>query len=138
MADIATFGRVVPAVNQVETHLFWQQAELHEWMLKYGVQHEAWGPLAQHRVSEVAGHPVLREIAATHGKTSTQVALRALIQRGIVVIPKTVSRERMAENIDLFNFRLTGEEMARIGSVDEGKSLWCAYDDPMIVEYAMS
>ncbi|MGN0046983.1 MAG: aldo/keto reductase [Eggerthellaceae bacterium] len=137
MADIATFSRVVPAVNQVETHLFWQQAELHEWMLRYGVQHEAWGPLAQHRVSEVAGHPVLREIAAAHGKTSTQVALRALVQRGIVVIPKTVSKERMAENIDLFDFRLTEEEMARIESVDEGKSLWCAYDDPMIVEYAM-
>lgn len=138
MADIATFNKVVPAVNQVETHLFWQQYELHEWMEKYHIQHEAWGPLAQHRISEVINHPVLKEIAAAHGKTASQVALRATIQRGIVIIPKSVKKERMEENIDLFDFKLTEEEMAKIRAIDEDKSLWCAYDDPMIVEYAMS
>ncbi|MDB7816544.1 aldo/keto reductase [Intestinimonas butyriciproducens] len=138
MADIATFSKVVPAVNQVETHLFWQQYELHEWMEKYHIQHEAWGPLAQHRISEVINHPVLKEIAAAHGKTASQVALRATIQRGIVIIPKSVKKERMKENIDLFDFKLTEEEMAKIRAIDEDKSLWCAYDDPMIVEYAMS
>lgn len=138
MADIATFNKVVPAVNQVETHLFWQQYELHEWMEKYHIQHEAWGPLAQHRISEVINHPVLKEIAAAHGKTASQVALRATIQRGIVIIPKSVKKERMKENIDLFDFKLTEEEMAKIRAIDEDKSLWCAYDDPMIVEYAMS
>ena len=138
MADIATFNKVVPAVNQVETHLFWQQYKLHEWMEKYHIQHEAWGPLAQHRISEVINHPVLKEIAAAHGKTASQVALRATIQRGIVIIPKSVKKERMEENIDLFDFKLTEEEMAKIRAIDEDKSLWCAYDDPMIVEYAMS
>lgn len=138
MADIATFSKVVPAVNQVETHLFWQQYELHEWMEKYHIQHEAWGPLAQHRISEVINHPVLKEIAAAHGKTASQVALRATIQRGIVIIPKSVKKERMKENIDLFDFKLTEEEMAKIRAIYEDKSLWCAYDDPMIVEYAMS
>ena len=138
MADIATFNKVVPAVNQVETHLFWQQYELHEWMEKYHIQHEAWGPLAQHRISEVINHPVLKEIAAAHGKTASQVALRATIQRGIVIIPKSVRKERMEENIDLFGFKLTEEEMAKLRAIDENKSLWCAYDDPMIVEYAMS
>ena len=138
MADIATFNRVVPAVNQVETHLFWQQYQLHEWMKKYHIQHEAWGPLAQHRISEILNHPVLKEIAVAHGKTPSQVALRATVQRGIVVIPKSVKKERMKENIDLFDFNLTEEEMAKIRAIDEDKSLWCAYDDPMIVEYAMS
>lgn len=138
MADIATFNKVVPAVNQVETHLFWQQYKLHEWMEKYHIQHEAWGPLAQHRISEVINHPVLKEIAAAHGKTPSQVALRSTIQRGIVIIPKSVKRERMKENIDLFDFTLTEEEMAKIRAIDEDKSLWCAYEDPMIVEYAMS
>lgn len=138
MADIATFSKVVPAVNQVETHLFWQQYKLHEWMEKYHIQHEAWGPLAQHRISEVINHPVLKEIAAAHGKTASQVALRATIQRGIVIIPKSVKKERMKENIALFDFKLTEEEMAKIRAIDEDKSLWCAYDDPMIVEYAMS
>ncbi|MDO5378487.1 MAG: aldo/keto reductase [Clostridia bacterium] len=138
MADIATFNKVAPAVNQVETHLFWQQYELHEWMEKYHIQHEAWGPLAQHRISEVINHPVLKEIAAAHGKTASQVALRATIQRGIVIIPKSVRKERMEENIDLFGFKLTEEEMAKLRAIDENKSLWCAYDDPMIVEYAMS
>lgn len=138
MADIATFNKVVPAVNQVETHLFWQQYKLHEWMEKYHIQHEAWGPLAQHRISEVINHPVLKEIAAVHGKTASQVALRFTIQRGIVIIPKTVKQERMKENIDLFDFELTQEEMAKIRAIDEDKSLWCAYEDPMVVEYAMS
>ena len=138
MAGIATFNKVVPAVDQVETHLFWQQYKLHEWMEKYHIQHEAWGPLAQHRISEVINHPVLKEIAAAHGKTASQVALRATIQRGIVIIPKSVKKERMEENIDLFDFKLTEEEMAKIRAIDEDKSLWCAYDDPMIVEYAMS
>lgn len=138
MADIATFNKVVPAVNQVETHLFWQQYDLHEWMQKYNIQHEAWGPLAQHRIKEVVNHPVLQQIAAKYGKTAIQVALRHTIQRGIVVIPKTLNKEHMRENIDLFDFVLTDEEMARIKMIDENKSLWCAYDDPMIVQYAMA
>ncbi len=138
MADIATFNKVVPAVNQVETHLFWQQHELHKWMKKYNIQHEAWGPLAQHRIKEIIDNPVVKEIAAKYGKTPTQVALRFTVQRGIVVIPKTTSKDRMKENLDLFDFSLDDGEIEKLKAIDEDKSLWCAYDDPMIVEYAMS
>ena len=138
MADLAVFNTIVPAVNQVETHLFWQQHELHKWMGKYNVQHEAWGPLAQHRIGEVIKHPVLVKIAAKYGKTPTQIALRHTVQREIVVIPKSTKKERMQENLNIFDFNLTAEEMASIKAIDEDKSLWCAYDDPMIVEYAMS
>ncbi len=138
MADIATFNKVVPAVNQVETHLFWQQHELHKWMEKYNIQHEAWGPLAQHRIKEIIDNPVVKEIAAKYGKTPTQIALRFTVQRGIVVIPKTTSKERMKENLNLFDFSLNDDDIEKLKAIDEDKSLWCAYDDPMIVEYAMS
>ncbi len=138
MADIATFNKVVPAVNQVETHMFWQQHELHKWMKKYNIQHEAWGPLAQHRIKEIIDNPVVKEIAAKYGKTPTQIALRFTVQRGIVVIPKTTSKDRMKENLDLFDFSLDDGEIEKLKAIDEDKSLWCAYDDPMIVEYAMS
>lgn len=138
MADIATFNKVVPAVNQVETHLFWQQHELHKWMEKYNIQHEAWGPLAQHRIKEIIDNPVVKEIAAKYEKTPTQIALRFTVQRGIIVIPKTTSKERMKENLDLFDFSLNDDDIEKLKAIDEDKSLWCAYDDPMIVEYAMS
>ena len=83
-------------------------------------------------------HPVMAEIAGKYNKTPSQIALRHAVQRGIVVIPKSVDKTRMRENIDVFDFALTAEDMARIKALDENKSLWCAYDDPMIVEYAMA
>ena len=138
MADIATFNRIVPAVNQVETHMFWQQYDLHEWMQKYNIQHEAWGPLAQHRLKEVLENPIVKQIADTHGKTPAQVALRQHIQRGIVVIPKSVHKERMKQNLDVFDFKLTDNEMEQLKTLDENKSMWAEYDDPMIVQYAMA
>lgn len=138
MADIATFNKIVPAVNQVETHLFWQQYYLHEWMEKYNIQHEAWGPLAQHRLNEIMQHPIVTQIAKEHGKSPVQVALRQLVQRGIVVIPKSTHKERMKENLDIFDFELTMKEMMQLKELDENKSMWAEYDDPMIVQYAMS
>ncbi len=137
MADIATFNRIVPAVNQIETHLFWQQYYLHEWCNKYNIQHEAWGPLAQHRLKELIENPLVKEIAENHGKTPAQVALRQHIQRGIVVIPKSLHKERMKQNIEIFDFELTDSEMEKLKSLDENKSMWAEYDDPMIVQYAM-
>lgn len=138
MADITTFNRVAPAVNQVETHMFWQQYNLHEWMKKYNIQHEAWGPLGQHRLREIIEHPIVKEIAYTHRKTPAQVALRHHIQRGIVIIPKSIHIERMKQNIDIFDFELTDVEMDVLKALDENKSMWAEYDDPMIVQYAMS
>lgn len=138
MADIATFNKIVPAVNQVETHMFWQQYYLHKWMEKYNVQHEAWGPLAQHRLGEIIKHPIVKKIAEYHGKTPTQIALRHTVQRGIVVIPKSVHIEYMKQNLDIFDFELTEEEMDSLKTLDEDKSMWAEYDDPMIVQYAMA
>ena len=138
MADIATFNRIVPAVNQVETHLFWQQYDLHEWMAKYNIQHEVWGPLAQHRLKEILESPIVKQIADVHGKTPAQVALRQHVQRSIVVIPKSVHKERMKQNLDIFDFELTNDEMEQLKTLDENKSMWAEYDDPMIVQYAMA
>jgi 2,5-diketo-D-gluconate reductase A len=138
MADIATFNRIVPAVNQVETHLFWQQYKLHEWMTKYNIQHEAWGPLAQHRLKEIIDNPIVKQIAKSHNKTPAQIALRQQVQRGIIVIPKSVHKDRMKQNLDIFDFKLTDKEMGQLKSLDENKSMWTEYDDPMIVQYAMA
>lgn len=138
MADIATFNRIVPAVNQVETHMFFQQYDLNGWMEKYHIQHEAWGPLAQHRLRDIMENATVKEIAKKHGKTPAQIALRHHIQRGIVVIPKTTHKERMKQNLDIFDFELSNEEMNQLRKLDENKSMWAEYDDPMIVQYAMS
>ena len=136
--DIAHFAEVVPAVNQVETHMFWQQYYLHDWMEKYNIQHEAWGPLAQHRLKEIIENPIVKEIAENYGKTPAQIALRQQVQRGIVVIPKSTHKDRMKQNLDVFDFELTEDEMTRLKQLDENKSMWAEYDDPMIVQYAMS
>ena len=138
MADIATFNRIAPAVNQVETHLFWQQYNLHEWMVKYNIQHEAWGPLAQHRLKEVLENPVVKQIADAHGKTPAQVALRQHIQRGIVVIPKSVHKERMKQNMDIFDFKLSEQDMASISKLDAKESLFFAHQTPEAVDMFVS
>ncbi len=137
MHDLYTFNEVKPAVNQVETHLFFQQEELNSWMKKLNIQHEAWGPLAQHRIGDIINNQVIKEIAENHKRTPIQVALRYNIQRGIVVIPKTKDKEKMKQNIDIFDFELTSDEIDKIKTLDENKSLWLEYDDPNIVEMAM-
>ena len=138
MADLSTFNEIKPAVNQVETHMFFQQYEANEWMKKYNVQHEAWGPLSQHRIGEVINNSILKDLAEKYKKIPTQIALKSLIQREIVVIPKTVNKNRMKENIDIFDFELNESEMKSIKTIDENKSMWCEYDNPEIVEMAMS
>ena len=138
MADLSTFNEIKPAVNQVETHIFFQQYEANEWMKKYNVQHEAWGPLSQHRIGEVINNSILKDLAEKYKKIPTQIALKSLIQREIVVIPKTVNKNRMKENIDIFDFELNESEMKSIKTIDENKSMWCEYDNPEIVEMAMS
>lgn len=137
MADITEFTEVKPAVNQVETHPYFQQEFLHSWMQRLGIQHEAWGPLGECRLIQLLRTPLLIEIAKRHNKTVAQVMLRWNVQRGIVVIPKTSHVERMKENIDLFDFQLSDEEMKAIATLDEDRSLWLDYDDPYIVEMAM-
>ncbi|MGN0395105.1 MAG: aldo/keto reductase [Coprococcus sp.] len=106
-------------------------------MEKYNIQHEAWGPLAQHRLNEIMQHPIVTQIAKEHGKSPAQIALRQLVQRGIVVIPKSTHKEKMIENLNIFDFELTAKEMMQLKELDENRSMWAEYDDPMIVQYAM-
>ena len=133
LIDLCQFAEVTPAVNQVETHVYQQQKTAHEYMKKYGVQHEAWGPFAEGKKSCFT-NPVLTGMGAKHGKSAAQVALRFLIQSDVVVIPKSTHRERMEENLDIFDFALSGEEIDTIRALDEGKSLFFDHYDPATVE----
>lgn len=133
LIDICQFVDVAPAVNQVETHVFQQQRTAHEYMKKYGVQHESWGPFAEGR-NDFFTNPVLNEIGAKYGKSSAQVALRFLIQSDVVVIPKSTHRERMEQNLNVFDFVLDDGDMEAIRKLDEGESLFFNHYDPATVE----
>lgn len=133
LVDLCQSAEIRPAVNQVETHVFWQQKTAHQYMEKYGVQHESWGPFAEGR-KDFFTNPVLTGIGAKYGKTAAQAALRFLIQSGVVVIPKSVHRERMIQNMDVFDFVLDDGDMTAIRALDEGKSLFFSHYDPATVE----
>lgn len=135
--DLHHFAEVKPAVNQVETHVFQQQKIAKEYMKKYGVQIESWGPFAEGK-KDYFSNPVLKEIGAKYGKSVAQTALRFLIQSGVVVIPKSTHKERMEENFNVFDFQLTAEEMARVEALDGGESLFFSHYDPKTVEWFMS
>lgn len=134
LIDICQFSEVIPMVNQVETHPFNQQAGAKEIMKKYGVQIESWGPFAEGK-KNMFHQPVLAEIGAKHGKSVAQVILRFLIQSGVVVIPKSTHKERMAQNLDVFDFMLTEEDMQRIVELDEAESAFFSHYDPETVEF---
>lgn len=134
LIDLCHNVEVMPAVNQVETHVFHQQAELHAIMDKYGVVHESWGPFAEGR-KDFFTHPVLQRIGAAHHKTAAQAALRFLLQKDIVVIPKSVHKERMAQNLDIFDFSLSDGEMKELEGLDEKESLFFSHYDPKMVEW---
>ncbi|MGG5753534.1 aldo/keto reductase [Zafaria sp. Z1313] len=129
LIDLITNNEVVPAVNQVETHPFHQRAADQEFMREHGVQIESWGPFAEGR-NNLFTHPVLSEIGAAHGRSVAQVVLRWLIQRGVVVIPKSVTPERIRENLDVFGFELDAGQMERIAALDEGASQFFDHRDP--------
>lgn len=135
--DLVEFSEVVPAVNQVETHVFNQQAAAHELMKKYNTQIESWGPFAEGK-NNLFTNPTLQEIGDKYNKSTAQVALRFLIQRDVVVIPKTVNKNRMEENYKVFDFTLTAEEMEKIAALDTGESLFFSHSDPQTVEYIIS
>ena len=132
--DIATFCKIPPAVNQVETHVFNQQILPQEIMKKYGTTVMSWGPFAEGR-NNFFSNPVLLKIGEDHGKTAAQIALRYLIQRGIVLIPKTISKERMIQNMDVFNFDLSDKDMDEIRALDTKESLFFSHYDPAAVEF---
>ena len=134
LVDLCKFVEIKPMVNQVETHAFFQQAAAHEIMKKYGVVHESWGPFAEGK-KDFFTHPVLTKIAAKHGKTVAQVALRFLLQSDVVVIPKSTHKERMVENLQVFDFQLDAEDLAAIRALDDGSSAFLSHQDPETVEF---
>jgi diketogulonate reductase-like aldo/keto reductase len=134
--DISTFARIKPMVNQVETHVFWQQKENHEVMQELGIVHEAWSPFAE-GANGFFTNPVLAAIGQKYGKSVAQVALRYLMDSGVVVIPKSSHRERMAENFDVFDFALTDEDRKQIAALDAGKSVVFDHRDPKTVALLM-
>ena len=135
--DIHHFAEIKPAVNQVETHVFQQQKIAKEYMKKNGTQIESWGPFAEGK-NDYFNNPVLKEIGASHDKSAAQVALRFLIQSGVVVIPKSTHKERMEENFNVFDFELTADEMAKVEALDGGESLFFSHYDPKTVEWFMT
>ncbi len=134
MIDIATFARIQPMVNQVEIHPYHQQAESQKWHDKYGIQMEAWAPFGEGR-DNMFTDPVLTEIGKKYGKTAAQVIIRWHLQRGIVVIPKSVHYERMVENFSVFDFELTTEDMEKIALLDKNRSAFFSHTDPAMVEW---
>ena len=126
LQDLFLHNEVKPMVNQLETHPFFQQKAANSFLQQEGIQHQAWAPFAEGKNS-IWNNAVLKTIAERHGKTVACVVLRWLNQRNVVVIPKSVHRERMAENLDIFDFSLTDEEMAAIARLDTGRSP--IYDD---------
>lgn len=134
--DLASNAEVMPAVNQVETHVFDQQTAPQRLMEEFGTRVMAWAPLAEGR-NGFFTNPVLEAIGRKYGKSVAQVALRWLVQRGVVIIPKSVHVERMEQNLDLFDFSLTDEDMAQIAGLDTGRSLFFDHHDPEVVKMFM-
>lgn len=135
--DIDHFSEIKPAVNQVETHIFQQQKTAREYLQKRGAQIESWGPFAEGK-NDYFNNPVLKRIGEGYGKSVAQAALRFLVQSGVVVIPKSTHKERMEENFNIFDFKLTEQEMAEIEALDGGESLFFSHYDPKTVEWFMT
>ena len=135
--DLAEFCEIKPAVNQMETHVFNQQRKLREVMQEYGTELMAWGPFAEGR-NDFFTNGTLAAIGVKYGKSVAQVALRFLIQRGIIVIPKSTHKERMIENFNVFDFSLTEREMTVIAALDNEKSLFFSHYDPEMVKWLIN
>ena len=134
MVEFCEFNEVAPMVNQMERHPLNQNTELQEWESTYHIAPEAWAPFGEGR-GGLFENPVLAEIGKAHGKTTAQVMLRWNLQRGVVVIPKSVHRERMEENLDVFDFELSDDEMAKIAALDTKTSSFFSHADPKMVQW---
>ncbi|XUL89269.1 aldo/keto reductase [Streptomyces galilaeus] len=134
LLDLIANNETVPAVNQIETHPFFQRADYQALMSGHGVRIQSWGGFAEGR-NDLFTNPLLTEIGEAHGKSVAQVVLRWLTQRGVIAIPKSVRPERMAENIDVYDFELTDDQLAQIATLDTGSSLFFDHHDPEIVTW---
>ena len=133
LVDLIVHNDVIPAINQVETHPFFQQRSAHEEMIRRGVQIQSWGPFAEGR-NQLFENPILARIGEAHGKSVAQVVLRWLLQSGIIAIPKSVTKERIIENFNVFDFELSPKELESIGNLDSNQSLFINHHDPAVVE----
>lgn len=131
--DLALFSEIRPMVDQLETHVFQQHKQDRLLIEKYGARIEAWAPFAR-GANNMFTNPTLKEIGEKHGKTVGQTALRFLIQSGIPVIPKSTHKERMAENLNVFDFELSAEEMERIAAMDTGENIFMNHEDAAQIE----
>ncbi len=134
--DLASNVEIVPAVNQVETHVFDQQIEAQDYMKEFGTHMMAWAPLAEGR-NNFFTNPMLEAIGKKYGKSVAQVALRWLIQRDVIIIPKSVHVERMQQNLDIFDFELSQDDMAAIAALDTKQSLFFDHHAPEVVKMFM-
>jgi len=132
--DFIMHHEIVPAVNQIETHPFHQQVDAQKFLQENGIQMESWGPFAEGK-NNIFHNTLLKSIADDHGKSIAQVVVRWLTQRGIVAIPKSVRKERMAENFDVFDFELSAGEMNSIATLDTGTSSFFDHRDPAMVKW---
>jgi 2,5-diketo-D-gluconate reductase A len=132
LVDLIDHHETAPMVDQIECHPFFQRAAEQQLMRERGVQTESWGPFAEGR-NNLFSDPRLSEIGAAHGKSVAQVVLRWLIQRDVIVVQKSVRPERMRENIDVFDFKLTNDQMTRVVTLDRGESLFFDHRDPAMV-----
>ncbi|CAM4102033.1 aldo/keto reductase [Acinetobacter pragensis] len=133
IADLIAFNRIIPAVNQIETHPFTQQIAAQRFLKARGIQHEAWAPFAEGK-NDIFQNEILKEIADVHGKSVAQVILRWLIQREIAVIPKSVNAKRIEENFDVFSFELSEQDIQRIQALDTGAHLIADHRNPERIE----
>ncbi len=133
LMDLIVHNEIVPAVNQIETHPFYQQTESAAFLKEQGVQHQSWAPFAEGR-NQLFGNEVLISIAEKHNKSVAQIVLRWLVQQEVVVIPKSVRKERIVENFDIFNFALDADDMERITALDTRESLFLSYRDPEVAK----
>lgn len=134
LIDLCSFARIKPMINQVETHPHNQQIEAQKWMDQYGVQIEAWAPFGEGR-GGLFENETIAKIAAKYGKTVAQVILCWELQRGIVVIPKSVHKDRMEQNFNVFDFELSDTDMKVMASLDKNKSSFFSHTDPKTVEW---
>ncbi|MEU3611767.1 aldo/keto reductase [Streptomyces sp. NPDC006872] len=134
LLDLVINNEITPAVNQIETHPFFQRTADQELMREHGVQIQSWGGFAEGK-NDIFTHPVLSEIGTSHDKSVAQVVLRWLTQRGVVAIPKSVRADRMAENFDIFDFELTDDQMAAVAALDTGATLFFDHHDPAMVSW---
>lgn len=138
LIDLIEFNKIKPTINQIETHLYCQRINEHKWEDKYGIAHMAYAPLGQGRANEMFEENVVKELAEKYRKTPAQILLRYNIQNGVVVIPKSVHENRIKENIDVFDFSLSEDEMNSLKSLDKANPMIGNPENPEKAELAMT